>query len=55
MLFNQPDPSKVPYPWGHLHPCNRLGIPNCILIGLLVFAQLTAELPCTLQCALKPD
>ena len=50
-------PPKVPYPWGNvIHvpiPGPPNSISNCISIGSAVFSQLTAQSPCTLQCALK--
>jgi len=58
LLFSGP---KVPIPGlGAIYtPCNtfpritQLRIPNCISIGMAVFAQLTAYSPYTLQCVLK--
>jgi len=62
MPFNHSDNPKVPLRVGSsVSPCNpwtgrtRLSIPLFISIGSPVFAQLTAEITCTVQCALKRD
>jgi len=59
MLFNQPVIQKCPFReviFIYMFPGpTRLGILDCIVICSAIFAQLTAESPCTLQYALKHD